>query len=239
VLYLTTYGRPMDMPWFVWPAILIIAAVSVVASLLKALGAASGGLAALKGLSSIGQTLSGRSAGAAQPLAGPVDLVGQSLAVGIMTNPAIIQLRTIMAGVQLCRQPGSNQVPTQFLTQRLAASWGTGLPALPTGMFQMLELHARPQTPTPVGERMLVWVKGRINAGAPFTEYWTFVTTAPLASLPAKCPSCGAPTAASTTTGICAYCQTVLVTFPAANSGTPATWVVDEISVTPPAAAAA
>ena len=144
--------------------------MSAVASLLKALGSASGGLAALKGLASVGQTLSGRSAGAAQPLAGPVDLVGQNLAIGIMTNPAIIQLTTIMAGVQLCRQPGSNQVPTQFLTQRLAASSGTGLLALPTGIFQIIELHARPQTPTPVGARTLVWFKARINAGAPFTN---------------------------------------------------------------------
>ncbi len=237
MLYLTTYARPMDMPWFIWPAILIIAAVSAVASLLKALGSASGGLAALKGLASVGQTLSGPSAGAAQPLAGPVDLVGQNLAIGIMTNPAIIQLTTIMAGVQLCRQPGSNQVPTQFLTQRLAASWGTGLLALPTGIFQIIELHARPQTPTPVGARMLVWFKARINAGAPFTEYWTFVTTAPLTSLPARCPSCGAPTVGSATTGICPYCRTVLVTSPARDS--PATWLVDEIRMTPPAAAAA
>lgn len=229
----------MDMPWFVWPVILIILVVSVLTSLLKALGSASSGLAALKGLAGVGQTLANRSAGGAQPLAGPVDLVGENLALGIMTNPAIIQLTSIMGGVQLCRQRGSNQVPTQFLTQRLAASWGTGLLALPTGMFQIIELHARPQTPTPVGERMLVWFKARINLGAPFTEYWTFVTTAPLTSLPVRCPSCGAPTAGSATTGICPYCQTVLVTSPAANSGALPTWLVDEISMTPPAAAAA
>lgn len=239
MLYLGTYSQPTDIPWFVWPAILIILGVSIVTSILKGLGTASSGLAALKGLAGVGQTLAARSAGAAEPLAGPVDLVGDNLAFGIMTNPVIIQLMTIMGGVQRGRQPGSTQVPTQFLTQRLAAAWGSGLLALPSGMFQIIELHARPQTPTPVGERMLVWFKARINIGAPFTEYWTFVTTAPLTSLPARCPSCGAPTAGSATTGICRYCQTVLVTSPVANSGAPPKWLVDEISLTPPAAAAA
>jgi hypothetical protein len=239
VLGLTTYGQPADIPWFVWPVILIILAVSVVTSLLKGIGTASSGLAALKGLAGVGQTLAAGSSGAAQPLAGPVDLAGENLAFGIMTNPVIIQLMTIIGGVQRSRQPGSTQVPTQFLTQRLAASWGSGMLTLPSGMFQIIELHARPQTPTPVGERMLVWFKARLNVGAPFTEYWAFVTTAPLTSLPARCPSCGAPTAGSATTGICPYCQTVLVTSPVTNSGAPPTWLVDEISLTPPAAAAA
>lgn len=234
-----TYGHPSDMPWFVWPAILIIFLVSGVTGLLKALGSSASTLAALKALVGARQALTERSLGAAQGLAGPVDLVGQSLAAGILTNPAIIQVTTIIAAVQLCRQPGSHQAPTQYVTQRLAASWGNSVLALPPGMFGITELHARPLAPTPVGERMLVWFKGRINMGAPFTEYWTFVTWAALARLPANCPSCGGPTASSTTTGVCAYCHATLVPTPATNSDTPAVWLVDDIRPTPPAAAAA
>jgi len=158
--------------------------------------------------------------------------------MAIMANLMVVPLTTIMTAAQLNRQPGNVLIHAQYLTSRLAASWDS-VPRLPSGMFIMTEFHARPLPPTPVGEQLLVWFKGRINIGAPFTEYWRFVTSAPLANLPATCPGCGAPTSGSTATGVCAYCQSVLVSQTAESSGKPATWLVDDISSTPPAAAAA
>ncbi len=100
-------------------------------------------------------------------LTGLKALVGTGQALGA---------RTIIGALQICWQSG--QVPAQYLTPRLAAGWASGASVMPGGFFSMLELHARPLTPTPVGARMLVWFTGRIVGGAPFTEYWSFVLRA-------------------------------------------------------------
>jgi hypothetical protein len=230
-------GYSGDMPGFVLPVILIIAGVSVVASLLKGIGTASTGLAAIKALASSLPQLSEARQSPVQELTGPIDLVGQNLAVGVLTNPLITQVTTIMAAVRVCRQPGASQVPTRVITPRLAAAWTQRVAPLPGGLFSMTELHARPLPRTPVGAQMLVWFKGHLN-GTALTEYWSFVTSAPLGGLPAACPSCGAPTSASSSTGVCAYCHANLVAGLGVGAAPPV-WLVDDISLSPPATAAA
>jgi hypothetical protein len=109
---------------------------------------------------------------------------------------------------------------------------------LPLGQCAITELHARPLASGSAADRMLVWFTARIGLGAPFTEYWTFVSTAVMPSLPAACPNCGAPTTGSTS-GVCAYCHLALSQASRSTPETPALWVVDDISTTSPASAAA
>jgi hypothetical protein len=157
--------------------------------------------------------------------------------MGVLSKPLIMQVTTIMAGIRMSRQPQAGQIPTQLITPRLAASWAGRVAPLPGGLFSMTELHLRPLPATPVGARMLVWFKGHLN-GTPISEYWSFVTSAPLGSLPATCPNCGAPTGGGAT-GVCAYCQATLIGNSSGEAAVPTVWLVDDISLSPPAAAAA
>ena len=227
-----------DTLGLVWPLLLTLGIISVIASLLKGIGAASTGLSALTDLVSSQPQLMGTRQTAARALTEPIDLVGQqNLGLGILSNPLILQVTTIMAAVRLSLR-GASRPPTQFITPRLAAGWAQLAAALPDGAFSMSELHLQPLPATSVGARMLVWFKGHSNL-RPSAEYWTFVTSAPLGSLPAKCPNCGAPTASSSTTGICAYCNATLVAASVEGGGAAPVWLVDDISLSPPASAAA
>lgn len=233
---LTSTGYSGGAPNFVLPLMLLILVISGIVSIVKGLRTGTTLLTGLKALVGTGQALGARTSGAAQTLAGPVDLVGANMAAGILTNPALMQVSAIIGALQMCRQSG--QVPAQYVTPRLAASWASGVRVMPSGFFSMVELHARPLTPTPVGARMLVWFTGRIVGGAPFTEYWSFITSAPLASFPVHCPTCGAPTAGSTSTGVCSYCHGLVLPNAPADGASQAAWLLDEIGTTPPAIAA-
>lgn len=187
----------------------------------------------LKAIANAGASLAGRPL--AQRLSGPVDLVGDSLAAGLLANPLLAQTSTTIAAVQRARQTGGTQLPRQYVTDRLAPILAAGLLPLPPGTFSMTELHARPMAFGLTGHRMLIWFRASLAGAAPFTEYWTFVSSGPSPVLPLNCPSCGAPTAgiASET---CRYCHATLWQ-PPADSQT--YWFVDDISRTPPAAIAA
>jgi hypothetical protein len=222
-------GAP-PIVWMIFFAVLIVAGI---ASILQGLGAAGTGLAALKAIKSMaggGQLLAGRPASGPLRLSGPIDLVGQSMAAAVLTDPLMIKVSAMIGMIQLARLGGGKAAPHQYVTDRLAARWGDGSLQRPPGLFSVTELHAWPLAPGPAGDRMLVWFKGRLNAGATFAEYWTFVSAGPVPVLPPQCPSCGAPTT-GVTTNVCAYCNTTLWQAPA---GAPSYWLVDDISSTPP-----
>jgi hypothetical protein len=177
-----------------------------------------------------GQLLAGRPTSGPLRLSGPVDLVGQNMATAVLTDPLLVKVSAMVGMIQLAREGAGTAIPRQYVTDRLAAKWGDASLSRPAGLFMMTELHARPLTPGPEGDRMLVWFKGRLNTNTAFTEYWTFVSAGPVPTLPPQCPSCGAPTAGRTS-NICAYCNTTLWQPPA---GAPSYWLVDDISSVPP-----
>jgi hypothetical protein len=220
-------------PPIVWVIMAVFLLVGAIASLLKGLGSATTGLAALKTIKSLvgdGQLLAGRPTTGSLRLSGPIDLVGQAMATGVLTNPLMVKVSAMIGMIQLAREGGGKTIPRQYITDRLAARWGDGSLQLPPGLFMVTELHARPMAPGPAGDRMLVWFKGRLNTNATFTEYWTFVSAGPAPVLPPQCPSCGAPTA-GVTSYVCPYCNTTLWQPPA---DAPSYWLVDDVSSTPP-----
>ena len=201
--------------------------------MLRGLGTAATGLAALKSIKSLvgdGQLLAGRPVTGPLRLSGPVDLVGPGMATAVLTDPLLVRVSAMIGMIQLAREGGGKTIPRPYVTDRLAARWGDASLQLPPGLFMVTELHARPVAAGPAGDRMVVWFKGRLNTGTTFTEYWTFVSAGPAPVLPAQCPSCGAPTA-GVTSNVCAYCQTTLWQ-PLPDA--PSYWLVDDISGAPP-----
>jgi hypothetical protein len=220
-------------PPIAWVIVIAILVISFITSIVKGIGSAGTALAGLKTLKSVvgdGQLLAGRPTTGALRLTGPVDLTGQNLASAIMSNPLLLKVSTIMGMIQLARQGGGKTLPRQYVTDRLAAKGASGSLALAQGFFSLIEVHARPMSPGPGGDRMLVWFRGRLIAGPVFTEYWTFVSTGPVPTLPAQCPNCGAPTS-GITSYVCPFCSTTLWQPPA---DAPSYWLVDDISSSPP-----
>jgi hypothetical protein len=231
---LVASGYNNGAPPIIWVIFFVVLVVGGIASILRGLGSAGTGLAALKAVTSMvgdGQLLAGRPMTGSLRLSGPVDLVGQGLATAVLTDPLMIKVWAMIGMIQLAREGGGKAAPHQYVTDRLAARWGDSSLQRPPGLFSVTELHARPMTPGPAGDRMLVWFKGRLNAGATYAEYWTFVSVGPAPVLPPQCPSCGAPTS-GTTSYVCAYCNTTLWQPPA---DAPSYWMVDDISSVPPA----
>ena len=220
-------------PSFVWVIFVVFLIIGGIASILRGLGSATTGLAAIKAIKAVvgdGQLLAGRPSTGSLRLSGPIDLVGQAMATGVLTDPLLVKVSAMIGMIQLAREGVGKAVPRQYVTDRLAARWGDGSLQLPPGLFMVTELHARPMTPGPAGDRMLVWFKGRLSTNTAFTEYWTFVSAGPAPVLPPQCPSCGAPTA-GVTSYVCPYCKTTLWQPPA---DAPSYWLVDDISTAPP-----
>ena len=228
-------------PPIAWVIVIAILVISFIVSIIKGIGSAGIGLAALKSLKSVvgdGQLLAGRPTTGSLRLSGPVDLVGQNLATGVITDPLMVKVSVMIGMIQLARQGGGKTIPRQYATDRLVAKASGGSLALAPGFFSPTELHARPMSPGPAGDRMVVWFKGRLisNAsltqlsGGTFTEYWTFVAAGPAPTLPVQCPNCGAPTS-GITSYVCPFCNTTLWQAP---PDAPSYWLVDDISSSPP-----
>jgi hypothetical protein len=220
-------------PSIAWVIFFVIVIIGVIASMVQGLRSATTGLAAIKAIKGMvgdGQLLAGRPTTGTLRLSGPIDLVGQAMATGVLTDPLLIKVSAMIGMIKLAREGGGKAIPRQYITDRLAARWGDGSLQLPPGLFMVTELHARPMTPGPAGDRMLVWFKGRLGNNATFTEYWTFVSAGPVPVLPPQCPSCGAPTT-GVTSYVCPYCNTTLWQPPA---GAPSYWLVDDVSTAPP-----
>jgi hypothetical protein len=235
---------PMNVPVFLLIAVVLPVSLMVIslgifliARALSSVGSGGTGVRAPKGLLGAEQVLAARWLAIPERLSGPVDLEGPSLRAAIVRNPLIGQIAEVIGVIQLARVVGGSAAPRQLVSQRLAETWG-GMSKLPLGQCAISELHARPLLSGSGADRMLVWFAARIGLGTPFTEYWTFVSTAVMPGLPAKCPNCGAPTTGSTS-GVCAYCHLALSQASRSTPETPALWVVDDITTTPPASAAA
>jgi hypothetical protein len=235
---------PMNVPVFllisvVLPVSLMVISLGIflIARALSFAGSRGTGVQAPKGLLGAEQVLAARWLAIPERLAGPVDLEGPSLRAAIVRNPLIAQIAEVIGVIQLARVAGGSNAPRQLVSQRLAETWA-GMRKLPLGQCAITELHARPLLSGSGADRMLVWFAARIGLGTSFIEYWTFVSTAAMPSLPATCPNCGAPTTGSVS-GVCAYCHRALSEAPRSTPETPALWVVDDITTTPPASAAA
>jgi hypothetical protein len=238
---LVTKVVPMNMPVFllivvVMPLSLIVISIGV---FLIARPFLSGGRGSWvpKGLVGAEQVVAARWLAVPERLSGPIDLDGSKLRAAVRANPLIGQIAAVIGVIQLARVAGATGAPRPLVSDRLAGAW-SDVPRLPLGQCAITELHARPLASGPAADQILVWFTARIGLGKPFAEYWTFVSTAATASLPATCPNCGASTA-GTTSGVCAFCHAALRQAPGPTAGAPAIWVVDDISTTPPAAAAA
>jgi hypothetical protein len=211
--------------------------IFLIARALSSAGSGGTGLRARKGLVGAEQVLAERWLAMPERLSGPVDLEGSSFRAAVVANPLIAQIAAVIGVIQLARVAGGSDAPRQLVSERLARGWG-GVRKLPLGQCAITELHARPLASGSAADRMLVWFTARIRLGTPFTEYWTFISTAAMPSLPVACPNCGAPTTGSTS-GVCAYCHLALSQASRSTPETPALWVVDDISTTSPASAAA
>jgi hypothetical protein len=234
----------MNVPVFllivvVLPLSLIVISLGIflIARALNSAGSGGTGLRARKGLVGAEQVLAERWLAIPERLSGPVDLEGSSFHAAVVANPLIAQIAAVIGVIQLARVAGGSDAARQLVSERLARGWG-GVRKLPLGQCAITELHARPLASGSAADRMLVWFTARIELGAPFTEYWTFVSTAAMPGLPATCPNCGAPTTGSTS-GVCAYCHLALSEASRSRPETPTLWVVDDITTTPPASAAA
>jgi hypothetical protein len=241
---LVTRTVRMNMPVFllivvVLPLSLIVISLGIflIARALSSAGSRGTGVRAPKGLLGAEQVLAARWLAIPGRLSGPVDLEGSSFRAAVVANPLIVQIAQVIGVIELARVAGGSDAPRQLVSERLARGWG-GVRKLPLGQCAISELHARPLASGSAADRMLVWFTTRIGLGAPFTEYWTFVSTAAMPSLPAVCPDCGAPTTGNTS-GVCAYCDLALSQPSRSTPETPALWVVDDISTTSPASAAA
>jgi hypothetical protein len=228
-------------PPIAWVIVIAIVVISFITSIVKGIGSAGTALAGLKTLKSVvgdGQLLAGRPTTGSLRLSGPVDLVGQNLATGLITDPLMVKVSTMIGMIQLARQGGGKTIPRQYATDRLVAKGAAGSLALAAGFFIPTELHARALSPGPAGDRMVVWYKGRLSttfglsgpSGGTFTEYWTFVSAGPAPTLPVQCPNCGAPTS-GITSYVCPFCNTTLWQAP---PDAPSYWLVDDISSSPP-----
>jgi hypothetical protein len=234
----------MNVPVFllivvVLPLSLIIISLGIflIARAFSSAGSRGTGVRAPKGLLGAEQVLAERWLAIPERLSGPVDLEGSSFRAAVVRNPLIAQIAAVIGVIQLARVVGGSNAPRQLVSQRLADAWG-GMRKLPLGQCAITELHARPLSSGSAADRILVWFTARIGLGAQFTEYWTFVSTAAMPGLPAVCPDCGAPTTGNTS-GVCAYCHRALSEAYRSTPETPALWVVDDISTTSPASAAA
>lgn len=241
---LVTRTVPMNVPAFllivvVLPLSLIVISLGIflIARALNSAGKGGTGLPARKGLVGAEQLLAERWLAIPERLSEPVDLEGSSFHAAVVANPLIAQIATVIGVIQLARMTGGSDAPRQLVSERLARGWA-GVRTLPLGHCAINELHARPHASGLAADRMLVWFTTRIGLGAPFTEYWTFVSTAAMPSLPAVCPDCGAPTTGNTS-GVCSYCHLTLSQASRSTPDTPALWVVDDISPTSPASSAA
>jgi hypothetical protein len=244
IAQLVTRTVPMNVPVFlligvVLPVSLMVISVGIflIARALSSAESRGTGVRAPKGLLGAEQVLAARWLAIPERLPGPVDLEGSSLRAAIVRDPLIAQIAAVIGVIQLARVVGGSDAPRQLVSQRLAGAWG-GMRKLPLGQCAISELHARPLSSGSGADRMLVWFTARIELGASFTEYWTFVSTAAMPGLPATCPNCGAPTTGSTS-GVCAYCHLALSEASRSRPETPTLWVVDDITTTPPASAAA
>jgi hypothetical protein len=230
---LTMRVGPSQPPWWVWLLVVGIFVAALINTLVGRFRDMTTSLATRKSLAGAGASLAGRPASMPRGLTVSMDLVGQALTPGLLVNPLLSLVSTIIATVVKVRQTQGTDIPRQYLTDQLVTKWASGsLYPIERGVFSITELHARPLVPA--GDHMLVWFKASVEHGQ-MTEYWTFVSRGPTPTLPINCPSCGAPTV-GTASETCQYCGAILWQPP---SDAPIYWLVDDISRAAPAAIAA
>jgi hypothetical protein len=185
---------------------------------------------ALDQVSSFGQAFS---ASLQRGLGGQLgQTVAQMMALAAAQHPLELQLAPMVMAIEAARRQGDVAPVRPFLTDRFAARFtASAVPVVGQGAISHMVLG---DDAVDHDGRLVI----RVDRGTAGTEFWTFQrdTSAVPDGTPIACPKCGAPTAGDRG-GTCRFCGAVFSTTAPVLPG-PVRWLLDDISVAPPALAA-